>query len=67
MSRPEPPQNVRVIDQRGNEWPCTIDYSGEADGMHCWLATPLAVGTLDDVIGIRVGLVPAPDRNGQVD
>lgn len=41
LGPPVPPENVRLIDPHGNEWPCHVVYEGVVAGVHRWRATPL--------------------------
>jgi hypothetical protein len=41
LGPPVPPENVRLVDPHGNEWPCDVVYEGTVAGVHRWRATPL--------------------------
>lgn len=40
MGQPVPPENVRLVDPLGNEWPCEVTYEGFVGGVHRWRAVP---------------------------
>ena len=56
---PDAPENVRLVDPLGNEWPCDVTYLGVRDGMQRWEATPTHLSVaFEHGWKVRVGTLP---------
>lgn len=57
---PQPPEDVRLVDPLGNEWPCELEYNGEYEGIHSWIATPTHMSIkYDQGWTVKIRLLPS--------